>query len=152
MGDNVVHYTEEQYVSAIEQANGMVSVAARMLGVTRWAIYKRAKSSPAIKRAIEMAREEMIDLAEQKLRMAILNGEAWAIALALKTIGKQRGYIERVEHTGEDGGMIKTELYLPHNNRDDNLRFELDKPKEIDDGLEDLDIIDWEIEEDSDGD
>jgi hypothetical protein len=31
---------------------------------------------------------------------AILNGEPWAIALALKTLGKSRGYVERAELAG----------------------------------------------------
>ena len=59
-----------------------------------------------MKRAVEHARGEVVDYAEQKLRPAILNGEPWAIAMALKTIGKSRGYVERQEVTGADGGAV----------------------------------------------
>ena len=45
----------------------------------------------------------MVDTAELKLWHSIQNGEAWGIAFCLKTIGKDRGYIERQEVTGADG-------------------------------------------------
>jgi hypothetical protein len=126
------HYTEDEICDAIVQANGLIMVAARNLKLTRDAIYKRAKSSEKVKEAIKMAREELIDLAESRLRVAVLNGEPWAIQLALKTLGKERGYVERLENTGLDGGAIKTQtiLYLPHNERD---TFNQDT-KELDDG------------------
>ena len=53
-----------------------------------------------------MAREELVDIAEIRLRVAINNGEPWAIALVLKTMGKNRGYTERHEITGADGDSI----------------------------------------------
>jgi hypothetical protein len=37
----------------------------------------------------------MIDTAEMKLYQSINRGEAWGIAFALKTIGKDRGYVEQ---------------------------------------------------------
>lgn len=123
MGEKIAYkprFTAQDYVDTIWKTNGMVTLAAKSLGVTPWAIWKRAKRDPKIQEAIKMAREEMIDLAESKLRIAILNGEPWAIALTLKTIGKDRGYVERVEQTGKDGDAIetKTTLYLPTNSRD----------------------------------
>ena len=48
----------------------------------------------------------MVDLAEQKLWESIQNGEAWGITLCLKTIGKDRGYVERQEFTGENSGPL----------------------------------------------
>jgi hypothetical protein len=35
-----------------------------------------------------------------------LAGEPWAVALTLKTLGKQRGYVERQEVTGADAGPV----------------------------------------------
>jgi hypothetical protein len=61
---------------------------------------------PAMKQAVEDARGEVVDYAEQKLRLAVLNGEPWAIGMTLKTIGKSRGYVERQEVTGADGGAV----------------------------------------------
>jgi hypothetical protein len=39
----------------------------------------------------------MIDAGESALYRATLNGEAWAVQFLLKTLGKSRGYVERVE-------------------------------------------------------
>jgi hypothetical protein len=38
-----------------------------------------------------------------------MNGEPWAVAMVLKTIGKSRGYVERQEVTGADGGKVQIE-------------------------------------------
>ena len=64
------------------------------------------KSSVAIREACDNARGELIDISEQKLRAAVMNGEPWAVAMVLKTIGKHRGYVERQELTGADGGAV----------------------------------------------
>jgi hypothetical protein len=50
---------------------------------------------------------EFVDTAELKLRQAVINGEAWAVLFALRTKGKERGYVERQEVTGKDGGGIE---------------------------------------------
>jgi hypothetical protein len=55
---------------------------------------------------LDAEREEIVDYAEMGLRGAVLNKEAWAIAFSLKTLGKSRGYVERQEVTGKDGGAI----------------------------------------------
>ena len=52
------------------------------------------------------SREKMIDNVESKLYQKALEGEGWAVCFFLKTQGKRRGYIERQEHTGEDGREI----------------------------------------------
>lgn len=46
----------------------------------------------------------MIDEAELRLWAAIQRGESWAIAFALRTLGRDRGYAERV--TQEVGGNV----------------------------------------------
>jgi hypothetical protein len=48
----------------------------------------------------------MVDLAELKLWQSIQNGEAWGIAFCLKTLGKDRGYVERQEVSGQGGAPI----------------------------------------------
>ena len=45
----------------------------------------------------------MVDLAEQKLWESIQHGEPWGITLCLKTLGKDRGYVERQEVSGQAG-------------------------------------------------
>lgn len=102
-------YTNEQIIAALVECKGLVFLAAKRVGCDPDTIYNRAKRSEAVARAIKNQRGEIIDTGELKLYQAILNGEPWAIALVLKTIGKDRGYSERQELTGADGGALKHE-------------------------------------------
>ena len=98
--------TDKRMLDAIKKNGGAVYLAARELGCAPNTIYNRMEKVPAMKQAVEDARGEVVDYAEQKLRLAVLNGEPWAIGMTLKTIGKSRGYVERQEVTGADGGAV----------------------------------------------
>jgi hypothetical protein len=99
-------YSNEQIIAALKQVNGMIYLAARVLGCTPNVIYRRKRRIKGIQEAVDETRGELIDIAEQKLRAAVLDREPWAVAMVLKTIGKDRGYVERQEVTGASGGPI----------------------------------------------
>jgi len=99
--------SNEQIAQALKETNGLVSLAARRLGVSYNTVQNRVKATAYLQEIVESSRVELVDLAEAKFKQAILAGEPWAVAMALKTIGKKRGYTERVEVTGEDGGAIE---------------------------------------------
>jgi len=94
MGDK---YKTDEIINAIEATNGMVYLAAKKLGCTPQTIYNRARKTNSIRQAIDNARAIMLDFAEQKLRQSIINGDPWAVQFILKTLGKNRGYVERQE-------------------------------------------------------
>ena len=96
--------TLKQCKQALIEANGIVSQAARNLGITRNALNLRIMKYPALKAACEEAREYFIDKGESALVRAVENNEAWAISLLLKTLGKHRGYVEKQE-IGVDGNI-----------------------------------------------
>jgi transposase-like protein len=98
--------TDKRMLDAIKKNGGAVYLAARELGCAPNTIYNRMEKVPAMKQAVEDARGEVVDYAEQKLRLAVLNGEPWAIGMTLKTIGKSRGYVERQEVTGAEGKAL----------------------------------------------
>lgn len=100
-------YATEAIIAALRKKKGMVYLAAKLIGCSPDTIYKRAAEFPEIKEIIKAERGKIIDDAEEKLANAIKKGEAWAITLALKTIGKHRGYVERVEQTGADGAPLE---------------------------------------------
>lgn len=102
-------YSNEQIIAALKATNGLVLLAAERLGADPDTIYTRAKSSQAIAKVIRYQRAQLVDLSELKLRSAILNGQPWAVSLVLKTLGKDRGYVERQELTGKDGGPVRQE-------------------------------------------
>jgi alanine-alpha-ketoisovalerate/valine-pyruvate aminotransferase len=113
-----VKFTNQQIIDAVNSVNGMVYLAARKLGCNPQTIYNRMAKSTAIREAVDNARGELIDISEQKLRAAVMNGEPWSVAMVLKTIGKSRGYVERQEVTGADGGAIIVDWDSIDNNQD----------------------------------
>ena len=88
---------------ALTETRGNVSAAARHLGLARNSLAERIAKNQGLKDLTASLREERVDRAESGLDTALDNGEAWAISLTLRTIGKDRGYIERAEQetTGE---------------------------------------------------
>ena len=101
-------YTADQVADAITKARGMVSVAARNLGCHPDTVRAYKKRYASVAAAFAESRESTTDMAELSLFKAISEGEAWAVSLYLKTIGKNRGYVERLEqqHSGPDGGPL----------------------------------------------
>jgi len=108
--------SNQQIIDALRDVNGMVYLAARKLGCAPNTIYNRMAKASTIKQACEDSRGELVDISEQKLRAAVLNGEPWAIALVLKTLGKQRGYVERSEYAGVKDEPIEIKITV---NKDD---------------------------------
>jgi hypothetical protein len=98
--------TAEAVTAAIRDMNGNISAVAKRLGVCRQTVYSYIERHPSVKDVLVESRETMIDNAESALYRAVLNGEAWAVCFFLKTQGKHRGYVERQEVTGADGGAI----------------------------------------------
>lgn len=91
----------------VHEYKGNVAAIARKFGVSRNTIWKRVQESPNLRAALDDARETMIDNAESKLYANVLDGDMTAIIFFLKTQGRGRGYVERQEITGADGGAIQ---------------------------------------------
>ena len=103
-------YSVEQIIAALGESHGMIAPAARSLGCSRDTIRRYLAEDAEIAQAIADEREATTDLAENKLRDAIIRGEAWAICFYLKCQGKSRGYVERAELTGSGGEPVKIKL------------------------------------------
>ena len=100
---NTSEKTKKKIMGMIPGSMGIMSVVASRSGVNRNTVALYAKLYPEVREALDAERENIIDLSESKLVTAINGGEAWAIALALKTLGKSRGYVEKqeVQNSGE---------------------------------------------------
>lgn len=90
-------YTDEQIVTALKATRGLVYLAAARMKCDPSTIYDRSKVSVAVSAAMTTERGKVVDLAESGLFDALKAKEAWAIQFALKTLGKNRGYVERQE-------------------------------------------------------
>jgi hypothetical protein len=75
----------------------MVYLAAERLHCDPQTVLNYCKRYPSVEAAKVAARGALLDVAEVKLWQAVQRGEAWAIAFALKTIGRTRGYGERLD-------------------------------------------------------
>ena len=98
--------TVEKITPLIEEYMGNLSLVARKLGVSRTTVYRFMESKPTLKVVLADAREKMIDNVESKLYSKALDGDTTAMIFFLKTQGKGRGYVERQEVTGADGGAV----------------------------------------------
>lgn len=105
-------YTVEQVVAALNECHGLIYLAARRLGCTYQTIRNYKERHPAVREAGEQKRGEMVDAAEASLYKAIQGGEAWAVCFTLKTLGKSRGFVERQEVSGKDGGPIESKVTI----------------------------------------
>lgn len=100
-------YTDGQIIEALEKTRGMVYVAARVLKCDPITIKRRIEASSKVAQVIHDQSELFVDTAELKLIEAVNAGEQWAVQFSLKTKGRHRGYVERQEVTGADGGAIQ---------------------------------------------
>ena len=91
----------------LDKAHGIVMVAARNGGVARSTFYRWMEEDTDFKAAVEEIREAAIDHVESKLFSLIDSGDTGSTIFFLKTRAKKRGYIERTELTGADGGPVE---------------------------------------------
>lgn len=121
-------FTQDQISTALRETKGMVAVAARRLGCTRKTVRAYVTRYPAVADVLREERHLMGDIAELALFKAIQAGELDAIKFYLKTQCKDRGYVERQERTGANGGplQVQTESYvdLIHRLRRERDEFE----------------------------
>ena len=96
-------YSEESVIEALKSSRGIVSAAARRLGMTHRQLTRRVKDSEKLKEVRDDARAEFCDLAESKLVELVEAGNVPSVLFALKCLAKDRGYVERAEVTGRDG-------------------------------------------------
>ena len=97
-------FTEDQVAEALRSAGGIRSDAAALLKCSPSTIKRYIDRSEALATIAREVVEEVVDLAESKLVDAINDGNLTAIMFYLKTKGKDRGYSERHEVGGNDGG------------------------------------------------
>lgn len=93
-------------LAALEKSLGVVTTAARQVGIERTTHYHWMNEDEEYKRAVESLDDVALDFAESKLHSLIQNEDTAATIFYLKTKGKKRGYIERQEVTGSEGAPI----------------------------------------------
>ena len=95
-GTTYTQKTDEEIIEALEKVHGLISPAARFLGMSRNALDIRIRNNPKLNEVRLACREAALDLAENRLIDCVEKGSFPAIAFLLKTIGKERGYTEEL--------------------------------------------------------
>tara|TARA_Y100001963_G_C6652892_1_gene386622 strand:+ start:156 stop:527 length:372 start_codon:yes stop_codon:yes gene_type:complete len=100
---------KEKFIEAYKKTFGNITQSAEACGVHRQTYYDWCNADEDFKKEIEALQpdERFLDFAESKLVKKMNEGDTASIIFALKTKGKKRGYVERVEQTGKDGGPVE---------------------------------------------
>ncbi len=101
---------------ALKDTGGIYQQIAKNLKVCRNAVVKYVSKHPETKALIEEERERILDLMEASLiKKAIVNDDFKAQQFYLKTIGKDRGYVEKTETelSGSTDNRITFEIVNP---------------------------------------
>lgn len=114
----------EEIEAALIKSKGIMTAAGESLGVSRSTVSERVRRSERLQKVIDNQRKVVGDFAESKLYTHIKEGNLTAIIFYLKTLGRDRGYIERHEATGIGGGPIEIKtiervIVDPKNEADD---------------------------------
>ncbi len=99
--------TKAQIKQALRKSGGIISQAAQKLGIARESLWERIQNHSDLKKVQEEAREAVTDMAESVIVKAIADGDIDTARWFLARIGKHRGYTERQEITGPDGGPLR---------------------------------------------
>jgi hypothetical protein len=93
-------------IAAAQGSKGFITTIAKNLDCSRTHVYNLIEKYPSFRQAIVDERESLKDFAEGALLKEINGGNITAIIFYLKCQGKDRGYVERTEITGKDGGPL----------------------------------------------
>ena len=99
-------YTKEQTLDAVAGSFGIVTKVADILRCDWHTADAYIQNWAETREAFRGEGERALDLSESKLMEAVEEGDGAMIRFHLATKGKERGFTERQEHTGKDGGAI----------------------------------------------
>jgi len=84
-------------LEALERTLGVVTSAAKSIGVGRTQFYTWIKEDEEFEKEVRDIENIALDFAESQLHKQIKDGGTAATIFYLKTKGKKRGYVERTE-------------------------------------------------------
>jgi hypothetical protein len=99
-------YSRRALREAIYKSRGIKLNVAKTLGCSRQTVDNYLARWPDLQPVLDAQREELLDLAENKLVALINRGDVRSVIFALSTLGKERGYTTRSELTGKDGESL----------------------------------------------
>jgi len=95
------------FLEVYEKAMCNMSLACRQMGIDRATAYAWTRNDPDFRALVDELQETRIDFVENALDKQVRAGNMTAICFYLKCRAKHRGYVERQELTGADGGPMQ---------------------------------------------
>jgi AcrR family transcriptional regulator len=96
--------SKKKLIALIHKSSGIVYPIAQSLGVARSTVYYWIHSDEDLEQAFSDARESTLDVVESKYFKAAVEGSERAQEFLLKTLGKDRGYVERKDISADVSG------------------------------------------------
>lgn len=93
---------------ALENSAGIILHAASALKIDRKTLSSWLKRHPEVAEEADDHKQSVVDLAESNVIKAVRAGDYRASEFVLVTLGKSRGWTQRTEVTGKDGGPVAT--------------------------------------------
>lgn len=94
---NKTEQHKKAILEALEKNLGIVTTACRQVGIGRTTFYDWLKDDEEFKKKVDEINNVALDFTESKLFKLIEGENPTAIIFHLKTKGKKRGYVERIE-------------------------------------------------------
>lgn len=88
---------KQAFLKAFADSMGNITIACKSVGISRRAYYDWISKDAKFKEECDIVNESAIDFVENKLLSRINDNDTTAIIFYLKTKGKNRGYVEKVE-------------------------------------------------------
>ena len=96
-GESKTKRLKEQFIKAYAEEKGFISEVCKAVGISRQTFYRWKKNDKTFNEIVGDIEEGLIDFVESKLFKRIEKEDITAIIFFLKTKGKSRGYVERIE-------------------------------------------------------
>lgn len=118
---------EESVADALREFDGNMAAVARKFGVSRVAVWLFVEAREALKEIVAQEKERLVDDIEGAFIRNAKNGNVPAQIFFLKTQARHRGYSERLEVGGADGGPLQLNVVFELPQRQMDHADELDQ-------------------------
>ena len=115
-------------IEALEQSLGIVTSACKKVGVGRTTFYGWLNDDEEFAKQVKDIENIALDFAESQLHQQIKSGNPTSTIFYLKTKGKKRGYIERMENVNTNKNLDLSDL------TDEELEERLKQAKRVTNG------------------
>ena len=88
---------KKRFLRALETSLGVKTPAARRINVDPSTVYRWIKEDPEFAEAVRLVEEQALDFTESHLFQQIADNNPTSTIFHLKTKGKHRGWVERME-------------------------------------------------------